>query len=231
MTSAPAAGWYPDPISDHLLRWWDGLGWQEQTLPKPAAATTVAQTASLPSYDESRYRPAPVLAESVDDAAAAPGEGQVTSTPVLYLGPVEVEPVQTWRPARTNTPAAWALAFLPWIAQGVGLLGLVAYAVSGVLGIAGAIPIVIAMIVFALSVSLVIRDRNGLDDLGHVVKPSAWWILLGPLVYLVARTVRVVRNSGHGAAPLVAFLINVALTAALNTWLVLGAAPLLLGTI
>lgn len=30
----PAAGWYPDPYSDHLLRWWDGQTWTEMTHPR-----------------------------------------------------------------------------------------------------------------------------------------------------------------------------------------------------
>lgn len=31
-TSPPAAGWYPDPVNEHLVRYWDGQAWTERTV-------------------------------------------------------------------------------------------------------------------------------------------------------------------------------------------------------
>jgi hypothetical protein len=38
--------------------------------------------------------------------------------------------------------------------------------------------------------------------MGYGRVPSRWWLLLGPLGYLIARTVQVRQQSGHGSAPL-----------------------------
>lgn len=32
--SLPASGWYPDPYSQHHLRWWDGQNWSDHTHPR-----------------------------------------------------------------------------------------------------------------------------------------------------------------------------------------------------
>ncbi|WP_165553085.1 DUF2510 domain-containing protein [Kribbella speibonae] len=35
-TSAPSEGWYPDPLDDASIRWWDGARWTRLTRPWPA---------------------------------------------------------------------------------------------------------------------------------------------------------------------------------------------------
>jgi hypothetical protein len=53
------------------------------------------------------------------------------------------------------------------------------------------------------------RDRSRLRQFGYLELTSPWWILLvAPLVYLIIRTIRVRRESGHGVAPLVFFLVS-----------------------
>ncbi len=235
MLTAPVAGWYPDPVSDELLRWWDGAGWQEQTQPRPAVEERAAAHVGepLPSFAESRYAVTELPSRRqvhvrLDEAAAGSvAEASIAVAP-LVIAPVAAE---TWRPARTATAGAWGLAFLPWIVQGLVMLGAVAFAASGTLGVASTIPPVIGCLVLAVTVALVMRDRRRLDHLGHATQASAWWILLGPLVYLIARTVHVVRNSGHGVAPLIAYLANSVASVALNVWIVVEVLPVWLGSI
>jgi hypothetical protein len=37
MTNAVGAGWFDDPESPGVLRWWDGSAWTEHRAPKPSA--------------------------------------------------------------------------------------------------------------------------------------------------------------------------------------------------
>lgn len=34
-----APGWYPDPTTPVLVRWWDGTGWTHYTSPNPATVS------------------------------------------------------------------------------------------------------------------------------------------------------------------------------------------------
>lgn len=62
--------------------------------------------------------------------------------------------------------------------------------------------LVIALLPLLWTVAAATRDRSALTGFGYGRLPSRWWILLGPLGYLIARTVHVRRQSGHGSAPL-----------------------------
>jgi hypothetical protein len=46
-----------------------------------------------------------------------------------------------------------------------------------------------------------ITDFRRLGALGHEYRPSVLWILVGPLMYLIARAIHVLRTTGRGAAP------------------------------
>ncbi|MEV4256790.1 DUF2510 domain-containing protein, partial [Spirillospora sp. NPDC049652] len=35
-------GWYPDPLGESKLRWWDGEAWTEALNPQPARPSRVA---------------------------------------------------------------------------------------------------------------------------------------------------------------------------------------------
>ena len=53
-----------------------------------------------------------------------------------------------------------------------------------------------------------VLDRKSLIELGFRLPASSCWILLGPLAYMIARTVAVVRVTEKGRAPLVLLLVN-----------------------
>ena len=53
-----------------------------------------------------------------------------------------------------------------------------------------------------------VQDRKSLIELGFRLPASSWWILLGPLAYMIARTVKVVQVTEKGRAPLVLLLVN-----------------------
>ena len=53
---------------------------------------------------------------------------------------------------------------------------------------------------------LATQDRRSLLAAGHSETASPWWLLLSPLAYLIARTVKVRNTTGSGAAPLWTYL-------------------------
>jgi hypothetical protein len=46
-----------------------------------------------------------------------------------------------------------------------------------------------------------VLDFRRLGALGHDYRPSVFWLLLSPLMYLVSRAIHVQRTAGRGAAP------------------------------
>jgi len=219
MTAAPVAGWYPDPVSEELLRWWDGAGWREETVPRPQTAPAAAPQPAM-SFAESRFAPT--------------AEAEASEPEIVTIAPIVIQPalpVQDWRPVRVATAGAWSLSFLPWITEVLVVVGAIAYTMSGTLPFAVLVPATIAAIALLLSVAFVIRDRRMLEELGHQKVPSAWWVLLGPLPYLIARTVRVHQNAGKGAGPLVVFLLNSAAVGAVNAAVILFVVPALYGSV
>lgn len=216
MTAAPAAGWYPDPISEQLLRWWDGAGWQEQTLPR-LAATTAAKPSRAVSFAQSRFAPQT--------------SGESTPAPADVLAPIVIAPLQLApdpepEPATASTGGGWALAFSPWIGMLLLAVGIVAFAGVGSSPVSAGLPAVIGGIALLLAMAFALRDGRSLAELGHTRRPSVWWIALGPLGYLIARTARV-----GDAAPLTWLVINSVVACVVAAVLVALLAPALLGSI
>ena len=130
------------------------------------------------------------------------------------------------RATRAGTVGAWFVAVSPLVGAAalVGLAVLVEWSLrTGSLASLWTDPVTAAAIVggigviFALlMIFAVVSDRRKLESLGHRRRASGWWILLGSLPYLIARTVRTRQESGRGAAPLVTHVvIGVVVTAAL----------------
>ena len=248
IVAAPAAGWYPDPIADGQLRWWNGEGWTERTMaPQPEPTPSVVPTIEasepgdpgIPSRRQVHY--AAARQAYAPERTAAPSfafspepetpafEWQQTPLPSRdsSLGYTAVAEHQHWRPTKTSTAGAWGLAFLPWTATALAVAGSLA---TGYAPVAPYAPAVIGLIILLLSIALAQRDRKRLRELGHDRPASEWWVLLAvPLAYLIARTVSVHSNSGKGIAPLMMFLVNCVfvVAAALGVAIVL---PVLLGS-
>ena len=108
-------------------------------------------------------------------------------------------------PTTSSTESAWALAFLPWVATlsslGAALVYTLVAPQVGAL-VAGALVPALWMLATA------VQDRKSLIELGFRLPASSWWILLGPLAYMIARTVKVVQVTEKGRAPLVLLLVN-----------------------
>lgn len=53
---SPAAGWYPDPMSQAHVRWWDGRAWTERQADVAAIRSDAAPPMPAPNRSE-RLRP------------------------------------------------------------------------------------------------------------------------------------------------------------------------------
>lgn len=85
-TGGPVAGWYPDPLEQADLRWFDGSGWTDQTREHPQAAASAEPVAA--AEVEAEAESAPTAATS--PASRRPGRraiiGIVVGVAVLALG-------------------------------------------------------------------------------------------------------------------------------------------------
>lgn len=172
---------------------------------------------------------------------ARPGDGPGWNAPGSFAMPssaaelasADYAPMQrasaavSLRATRAGTPGAWFVALSPLLGA-AAVFGL-AFAAewslrTGSLAAVWADPLTAlaivggALVVLALLIVLgVIADRRQLESLGHQRRASGWWVLLGTFPYLLARTVTTRKESGRGAAPLVAHvLIGLSVTTALT---------------
>lgn len=188
-------GWFTDPVRRSDLRWWSGAEWTEYVansppirpsdVPRPGSV--LARTSPLIPLPRAVLPPQPEMPAYVPfgrDGAAAT---------------MDAERSRSWAPiapTRWNTGGAWALSATPLIGviSGVGIAFAVTFSVW--------LAVSIVLLPLLWSVAAATRDCRRLDELGYGRVPSRWWLLLGPLGYLIARTVSVRRQSGHGSAPL-----------------------------
>ena len=217
----PAPGWYDDPFQQVAgqQRWWSGEAWTDFVEAPPEAAAMPVPT------------PAPVLAPAVAPAGLfgqpqpfdfgaldrVPSAAPAADIPVpgAYGGGDEgYQPMSSARrsvpvvykniPSRWGTVSVWMIALLPILQiLAVVLVAVVMFA-SGFnpLAIIGAL-----LVPPLLVIAWVIRDRARLDSFGYDAIPSGWWILLGPIAYLIARYVVTRREANKGAAPLVTYIV------------------------
>jgi hypothetical protein len=194
LVAAPP-GWFADPVGRSDLRWWSGAEWTEYVAPRPAPRPADAPRRDLARASASPAIPLPgTFVPSQPETPAYVPFGGDRSAATTANGTA-----RAWvptAPTRWNTGGAWALSVTPLIAV-VGAIGIGFAATFSVW-----LALVIVLLPFLWTIAAATRDRSTLAEFGYHRLPSRWWLLLGPLAYLIARTVFVNRQSGRGSAPL-----------------------------
>ena len=201
-TRVVAAGWYEDPASAAQVRWWNGVAWTDHTREKPAATSQTTVTPDL-GADQVRELERQFLygGDAAAQAAAEIGsDGRRGRRPRRSI---EADRARIYG-AHTTTGSVWLIALSPLlvivVAIAVGYLYFYVDPQPLVLAV-GAVPILLGLL-------WAITDSRKLRDWGNEAA-SGTWALLGPLVYLIARRIKV-----KGSGPLAAFLVVTALAIA-----------------
>lgn len=194
----PVAGWYDDPSGSGQLRWWGGLAWTEYVKPREQPVP--------------REQPAPARAPEPSYIPAG-------STYVPFAVTYAPSPVRLESSGSSGTLAAWLMGSYPLIAVvGQWLILQAGRRLDPVSLVAVPLLLLVVVVGSAIWDSALLR-RRGFDA------PSAWWILLGPLAYLIARVVALRHSGARSAGPLI-LLVLAAIIASIVSVLVV--APLLL---
>lgn len=188
------AGWYPDPADDSQARWWDGAQWTPQTRPRHPVT---------PPQGNRYFSPVPIRTDA-------------TLPPIDPYRPMErrhntqgfvsmaAKPTIQYSPTRAYTGAVWWLATMPiWST----VLVVVLVVVLGEFYTFFPQFLVGVLLVFTAA-ALTMHDRKVLLAEMHPTAASTWWFLLGPFIYLIVRSVHVTRNTGHGWAPVIVYLVS-----------------------
>ena len=205
--STTQAGWYTDPGGSGHLRWWDGTAWSAHLAPQPTPAPTPAP-APTPVVPLPPVAQAPAVYEpamTADNQPYVPLQGSWntnTQSVGSSLGGAE----DFARPAQWNTVWVWLLAFSTLL---LTLAYAVTFAVEGTGTPTTELTGVAALAVgsFVLEILFALADRRKLLSWGHLRPASVWWMLLGPLFYLIFRAVAVRREVGRGLAPLITYIV------------------------
>jgi hypothetical protein len=220
------AGWFTDPGGSGHLRWWDGTAWTAHLAPQPTPAPTpvVPQPVVLqpvvqqPVLEPVQYAPVEQQAAvlTAENQPYVPFQGSWNNTSTYSATGAE----DFARPLAWNTGWAWFLGASPIIFAGIafavgvleGLLrgsGVVATSLAAVAPLLAIGELVLAVLVFVAA----FRDRTILRSWGYIRVASPLWILfalisIGPLVYLIVRTVRVYSEVRRGIAPLILYVVS-----------------------
>jgi len=200
MPQQPAAGWYPDPATPGILRFWDGAAWTAHTSAPIPSAPTPAAAPTAPAAT------APAAAPANPEPRKSPGVD--TNTPWIWL--IVLLPVLTsllalvapWRAmfamhgwmaqsfAQPGTPSDMRLFMQPFdIFTSPWWWGLM----------------LIGWVIYGLSIWFAYLDHRELSRRG-IDRPFPWpWMFLS-IVYPIGRTVVAIRRTGTGWGPLWALI-------------------------
>ncbi len=191
------AGWYPDPADGSQARWWDGDQWTQTIRPREPEAPPLA-----PVQQNRYFSPVAVRtdAELPPVDPYRPLKRRDDSQGFVSMG---VKATMHFQPTRAYTGSVWAIATVPIWSTVVLLalaLGLGDFFTTFLISLA-------SFVLYVISIAFAIHDHKVLLNSMHPKAASHWWMILGPLVYLIVRGVHVSRAVGHGWAPLIVFLI------------------------
>jgi len=177
---------------------------------QPIAGLTSATSAPAPARE---LTAAPALAPS-DQASwpfqTPPGAGFDLPTDMPYKPFGMKQSIKAGvaaPPDRVQTGEVWAIALLPLaiVAAGLALVSTIPEFYTSFMQIG-------LLFVFALiTVILAVRDRRTLLAYGHTRTANPGWIVLTPLVYLLVRSSRARGSAGRESAPLLVWLLVVAI--------------------
>ena len=190
------AGWYEDPASSSHVRWWNGVAWTEHVMDKPDAARQLERQYGIDTAES-----AAITANAHRDLELEASASTAATEPATTRRAAMAAETAGTAAARTSTGSVWLIALSPIVALLVALLaGYVYFYVA-----ANPFIVLAAVVPYLLALLWAVSDRRAL--LARGLQPaSALWGLLGPLIYLIARRVRVA-----GSGPLVMFVVVAAL--------------------
>lgn len=180
-----------------------------------AASGWSSSDAPPPTNDRGSFAVTPLATVSPAPASATTPWTSSSSfaqpTDSVDLASVDYEPMlRSWGGPRGGTSnrsvtgvataGAWMLALSPLVVLGLLALG---WTLTDS-GTSSSTTIVAGSFAFVLLVYIVIAviaDFRRLGALGHEYRPSVLWILVSPLMYLIARAIHVHRTTGRGSAP------------------------------
>ncbi|NEM90104.1 DUF2510 domain-containing protein [Galbitalea soli] len=209
-------GWYPDPAGSDRQRWWSGVAWTDHVRDVPLATPVTPPAATGHSVPSA---PAQWSASDAAASRASVGYGSVSRGPLPGAsdfptrggGSFSATPTFFELPTRWHTVSVWLLAVSP-IVFAVLLIGIGPFVLAGLFDINASafgylVPAVLGLVLpLLLCTAWVMRDRRQLQEFGFRRLPSPFWILLGPLAYLIARTVHVMGTVRRGGGPLWTYL-------------------------
>ena len=121
-------------------------------------------------------------------------------------------------PRASGTAAVWMIAVMPAIQLAAVLVLILVLEDFGRF-----IQVAVAFVFFLWTAVLASHDKRRLLTLGHRKAATPWWLLLSPLAYLIARTLCVREQGGHGSAPMWVYILLSTIPAVVAISLLVGA--------
>jgi hypothetical protein len=219
-SSAPPAGWYPDPLDEGSLRWWDGAAWTAEVraqeaeaapAPTPLTAGEVG-TPGTDVQDDAAAAPEPSVIEPEPEPAASRSPSPSREWPpidhrhVTYSEPVDTTSLDG---EHADTTWIWLLAFAPYLMAVVAGLAQ-AFGIRPLMDL-GLEPLTagIATLATGLLVPWILGglDVGALRRRGFQPPSILWMLLLPPIAYFVARGRRLRKQGARSRGPVIAFWI------------------------